>query len=86
MGYIKVYVAVTVYIDERGKIRPLSLFYNGKEYAIEKVIDVRTTPPEHVGGIITKRYDCVILHRPKLLFCDIDGRWFVEALEQNEIE
>lgn len=79
MKYIKVYVAVTVLIDESGFIRPLSVVYEGKRYEVDKIVDVRTTPPEHVGGLITRRYDCKILGKVRSLYVEKTGRWFVEA-------
>ena len=86
MEYVKIFVAVTVYIDERGNMRPLSLFYNGRQYDVDKVVDVRKTPPEHVGGLITRRYDCVIRGKVRNLFRDIDGRWFIEGKRDNVCE
>ncbi|MCH5164036.1 MAG: hypothetical protein J1F36_03380 [Clostridiales bacterium] len=79
MDYIKVYVAAIVYVDERGLVLPLSIVYNGREYAVDKVVDVRTTPPEHVGGLITNRYDCMILGKLRHIYVENTGRWFVEV-------
>lgn len=79
MKYIKIYVAVTLFVDEQGKAFPLSVMYEGKEYAVDKITDVRQTSPYHVGGLITKRYDCVILGKIRSIYLETTGRWFVEA-------
>lgn len=82
--FFKVYVAVTLFVDERGKILPVSLFYDGREYLIDKVTDIRLTPPEHVGGLITKRYDCVIKRQVRHLYSEATGRWFLEIETKND--
>lgn len=78
MEYVKVYVGVTLYVDEQGKVTPLSVMFEGEEYAVDKVTDIRTAPPEHVGGLITRRYDCKIAGKTRKLYLE-NGRWFVEA-------
>ncbi len=82
MEYVKIYIAVTLYVDERGTVRPLAVIYNGRKLSVDKVTDVRTAPPEHVGGLITKRYDCLIAGRIRPIFSEITGRWFVEAVRE----
>lgn len=85
MHYIKVYVAVTVFVSEQGQIKPLSLFYDGKQYVIDKVKSKRQSPPLHVGGLITSRYDCLIKGKERALYQEITGRWFVEVMQiQND--
>lgn len=84
MRYLKVYVPVTLYVDELGKVRPLSLTYDGREYIIDKVIETRRTPPEHVGGLITTCYDCVIGKKVRRLYAECTGRWFLEICAQND--
>ena len=79
MDYIKVYVAVIIRVDELKRITPLSIIYEGRQYDIDKVVAVRRTPPEHVGGIITHRYDCKIKNEYRSLYHEVDGRWFVEV-------
>ena len=79
MGYIKVYVAAIIYVDERGLVMPLSIVYNGREYSVDKVVDVRLTPPDHVGGLLPKRYDCMILNKVRHIYVENTGRWFVEV-------
>ncbi len=80
MDFIKIYIAVTLFVNERGVALPLSITYEGREYAVDKVVDVRTTPPRYVGGLITKRYDCLICGKVRHLYVEITGRWFVEAV------
>lgn len=80
MNYIKVYVAVILRVDEQGRVKPLSIIYEGREYSVDGVTDVRTAPPEHVGGLITRRYDCKIGGKIRPVYLEKSGRWFVEAI------
>ena len=86
MEYVKVYIAVTLYVDEQGKILPLSIIYCGKEYRIDKVTDIRSSPPEHVGGLITKRYDCLFMGKTRSVYREVTGRWFLEVKRDLENE
>ena len=86
MEYIKVYIAVTIHVDERGRKLPLSIIYEGREYPVDKIVDIRTTPPEHVGGLITKRYDCSVAGKVRSIYAEVTGRWFVEAVRQIQNE
>lgn len=79
MEYFKVYVAAKVLVDERGSVRPLSIFFEGRELPIDKITYVCTAPPEHVGGLVTRKYSCRIRGKDRDVYVDIDGRWFVEA-------
>ncbi|MBR2967619.1 MAG: hypothetical protein IKC35_02435 [Clostridia bacterium] len=85
MQYIKAYVAVTVFVDEQGQTTPLSVFYDGRQYVIDKIKAKRKAPPLHVGGLITTRYDCLIRGKERALYQEITGRWFVEIMQiQND--
>ncbi len=75
----KVYVCVTLFVSESGRVTPLSLFYGGKEYAIDKVTGRMKTTPVEVGGLLTERFDCKIRGLTKHLYLDAAGRWFVET-------
>lgn len=72
------YIAVMLFVDELGRIAPVSIEYKGRTYEVDKVIDVRTAPPEFVGGLITKRYDCLIRGAIRHIYMEASGRWFVE--------
>ena len=84
MEYLKVYVAVIALIDEQGRIKPLSVIFGGSEYVIDEVVDIRRTPPEHVGGLITGRYDCRFGGEVRHIYREETGRWFVELANGNE--
>ncbi len=74
----KVYVAVTVYYSEAGKVHPLSIEWeDGRVYEIDRIVDVRRAASLKVGGQGI-RYTCRIRGRETFLFED-RGRWFVEG-------
>ncbi len=80
----KVYVGVTVRVDEAGKARPLAIHWeDGRTYEVDRVLDVRRAPAKKVGGCGT-RYACRILGKETYLF-EEENRWFVEAKEQGKI-
>ncbi len=84
MAY-KIYVCVILYVDESGKIYPQSLFFDGREYRIDGLTDIRTSPPKEVGGLLTKRFDCIIRGKVRSLYKEGD-RWFVEVLSKEKNE
>lgn len=72
----KKYVPVTVRFDVDGKLRPLIIEYeDGKEYRIDRILDVRRAACESVGGV-GDRYTCLIQGRESYLWLE-KGRWFV---------
>lgn len=83
VNYRKVYVAVTLYVNTEGKARPVALDWeDGRRFRIGKIVSVRNAPPEHVGAILTRRYDCVIGGRTRTLYLETyANRWFVEKPE-----
>ena len=77
----KKYVPVTVRFDVDGKLRPLIIeFEDGKEYRIDRILDVRRAACESVGGV-GDRYTCLIQGRESYLWLE-KGRWFVAARQQ----
>lgn len=77
-GDHKVYIAVKAQYDELGNILPLSLKWSdGREYEIDRVIDVRKAASMKAGGIGT-RYIVRIRNRERLLWLE-ETRWFMEA-------
>lgn len=75
--YEKIYVAVTVKIDENGDIRPLAIIWeDGEVYEIDRVRYKINAASLKVGGRGV-RYTVVIEGKERYLF-DEDGRWFVE--------
>ncbi len=74
----KVFVCVTVRYNEAGEACPLSIQWeDGREYAVDRVLDVRKAASLKVGGRGT-RYTVRIKGRQTYLFED-ENRWFVEA-------
>ena len=72
----KKYVPVTVRFDVDGKLRPLIIeFEDGKEYRIDRILDVRRAACESVGGV-GDRYTCRIQGKESYLWFE-KGRWFV---------
>ena len=82
MQYEKVYIAVYLKIDTDGNMKPVAIEWtDGKGYVIDKVIDERNAPPEHTGGVLTRKYKVIIKGREKILYLDKQtNQWFVERL------
>ena len=79
MRYEKRYVGMKIYVGEEGGTRPLAVCADGRDYEVDRVLCVRNVPPEHVGGVLTERYDVVVCGRRRALYRDTeDGRWFTE--------
>ena len=73
----KTFVKVTAVHNENGQIRPIVLTWSdGRNFDIDRVIDVRQAPSLKGGGLGT-RYTCRIQGKEVYLFCD-EGKWFVE--------
>ncbi len=78
MGEGKVFVEITARHDLDGKIHPQSIKWtNGREFAIDKVTDVRRAAALKAGGQGT-RYTCRVVGKEVYLFCD-EGKWFLEV-------
>lgn len=75
----KVYVSVTLFVSESGHVTPLSLFYDDREYFIDRVTARLRTTPQKVGGLLTERFDCMICGKVRSLYLETTGRWFVEV-------
>ena len=67
---------VTAIFDPFGKIMPEKIKWNGHEYNIESIIEVKNSTAYKVGGS-GLRYTCYIKHRLRNLFYD-GKQWFVE--------
>lgn len=76
--YVKTYIDVIVKMRTDGSMLPLCLIWDGREYGIDKVKDIRIATADHVGGL-AMRYVCLVEGREKLLFLEEKPlRWFVE--------
>lgn len=78
--YVKVYVAVFLYVDCSGSVKPVALEWeDGRKFKIDRVVSERTCPAEHVGAVLTRRYAVTIGGRQKVLYHEMhSGKWFVE--------
>lgn len=69
-----------LHIDEDGKIKPVCIEWtDGIKFEIDKIIDERNAPPEHTGGVLTRKYRVLIKGKDKIIYLDKQtNRWFVE--------
>ncbi|MEA4926332.1 MAG: hypothetical protein VB084_13600 [Syntrophomonadaceae bacterium] len=73
----KVNVSVKAIFNADGGIRPISFVWeDGREFNIDKIIDIRRAASLEAGGIGI-RYTCMVLGRQTYLFLD-DDHWFME--------
>ena len=82
VSYEKVYVAVYLKINNDGIMKPVAIEWtDGTLFEIFKILDVRNAPPEHTGGVLTRKYRVIVKGREKILYLDKQtNRWFVERL------
>ena len=78
--YEKIYVAMLLHIDDEGFMKPVAVEWtDGTLSEIDKVIDERNAPPEHTGGVLTRKYKVKIKGNEKKIYLDKQtNRWFVE--------
>jgi len=73
----KIYVTVKAIFFPEGLLRPISLIWeDGREYMIDKVLDIRRAASLKAGGT-GLRYTCRIANKETYLFFE-EGRWFME--------
>ena len=82
VSYEKVYVAVYLKINNDGIMKPVAIEWtDGTLFEIFKMLDERNAPPEHTGGVLTRKYRVIVKGREKILYLDKQtNRWFVERL------
>lgn len=77
MKLVKKLVPVIAKFDQDG-ITPLQIiWFDGRVFDMDRIIDVRSAASIAVGGIGV-RYKCKIAGKKRLLFYE-EPRWFVEA-------
>ena len=75
---MKTYVKGMVLYDEDGSVTPLSIQWeDGREYEIDRILDVRKAASTKAGGIGI-RYTIKIGRTITYLFFDCFNKWFVE--------
>lgn len=82
INYEKIYVSMLLHIDEEGSMKPVAVEWtDGTQFDIDKIIDERNAPPEHTGGVLTRKYKVVIKGKERIIYLDKQtNRWFVEKL------
>lgn len=76
----KIYVEVIAKFKTDGTMRPLSIIWeNGREYKIQKVMDIRPAASLKAGGVGI-RYTVIIENKERYLFLEED-KWFLEGKE-----
>ena len=82
VSYEKVYVAVYLKINNDGIMKPVAIEWtDGTLFEIFKILDERNAPPEHTGGVLTRKDRVIVKGREKILYLDKQtNRWFVERL------
>ena len=80
VSYEKVYVAVYLKINNDGIMKPVAIEWtDGTLFEIFKILDERNAPPEHTGGVLTRRYSVIINGKVRVIYFEKhSGRWFVE--------
>ena len=74
MRYEKIYVKVPVNFD-----------WFGQRITIDKVMERKKAPPEHVGAYLTDVFVCKIRGKErKIYFEREENRWFIEARCKEE--
>ena len=79
---MKQYVSMMVRYDQQGRLSPVQIQWeDGRVFPIERVLDIRKRACTKAGrtGV---RYTVRVQGKPKYLFLE-EGRWFVEAKEQE---
>lgn len=74
----KTIIEVEVIQNTLGRITPVAIVWAGRRYEVERVIEKVRSPAYKVGDSMYTRYTCIINHRPKQLFLEDGGTWFVE--------
>ena len=85
VNYEKVYISVYLKINTDGIMKPVEIEWtDGTRYDIDKIIDERNAPPEHTGGVFTRKYKVIIKGREKIIYLDKQtNKWFVEKLVES---
>ena len=73
----RIAISVVELCDEQGKITPLAVVKDGKEFAVDKVLSVRRHAP-NVACVSPMRYDCIITGKARSIYRDSypSQKWF----------
>ena len=75
----KHFTEVKAQFDLEGNILPLSMTYEGEEYEVDRIVDIRPAASLKSGGAGI-RYTCYIQGKRTYLFLE-ETRWFFEVCE-----
>lgn len=75
----KHYTQVKALFNEEGEITPLSITYEGEEFEIDRICDIRPAASLKSGGAGI-RYTCYIEGKLSYLFLE-ETKWFIEQKE-----
>lgn len=80
LRYGKVYISMLLHIDNDGVMKPVAVEWtDGTKYEIDKIIDERNAPPEHTGGVLTRKYRVIIKGKERVIYLDKQtNKWLVE--------
>ena len=74
----KHYTQVKAIFDVQGNITPVSMIYDGDEYEIDRITDVRPAASLRSGGAGI-RYTCYVDGKATYLFLE-ETKWFFEVV------
>ena len=76
---MKEFVSVTARFDHDGNLLPITLHWkDGRNFNIEKILDIRYAASLNKAGGAGIRYSCRISGKQRYLFLD-NNRWFVDS-------
>lgn len=75
----KKYIDVKVLFDKEGYLCPLSVFLDGDEFEVDRIIDIRPAASLKSGGA-GMRYTCYVDGKRTYLFLE-ENKWFFELCQ-----
>ena len=75
----KHYTEVKAQFDLEGNILPLSMTYDGEEFDVDRIVDIRPAASLKSGGAGI-RYTCYVDGKKTYLFLE-ETKWFFETAE-----
>lgn len=72
----KIPLEIVVLFSEKGEIRPLKIFFAGKEFVIDKVYNKKLVTPKGSFGVAIE-YNCLINGKKRQVFYDrYNSLWY----------
>lgn len=61
INYERMYVSRFLYIGDGGYMKPVAVeLLDVTKFEINRIMDEWNTPPEHTGGVFTRKYKVII--------------------------